>query len=40
MYSQECYKKLKVQVQVWEVSARIRKEMGMEKWVTIDAGRT
>lgn len=39
-YGEERYEKLEMQARVREVFGRIGKEMGAEKWVTIDAGRT
>lgn len=39
-YGEERYEKLEMQACVREVFGRIGKEMGTEKWVTIDAGRT
>ena len=39
-YGEERYEKLEMQARVREVFERIGKEMGPEKWVTIDAGRT
>jgi dTMP kinase len=39
-YGEERYEKLDMQARVREVFGRIGKEMGTEKWVTIDAGRT
>lgn len=39
-YGEERYEKLEMQARVREVFERIGKEMGTEKWVTIDAGRT
>ena len=39
-YGEERYEKLEMQVRVREVFGRIGKEMGAEKWVAIDAGRT
>jgi dTMP kinase len=39
-YGEERYEKLEMQARVREVFERIGKEMGAEKWVTIDAGRT
>jgi len=39
-YGGERYEKLEMQARVREVFGRIGKEMGTEKWVTIDAGRT
>lgn len=39
-YGEERYEKLEIQARVREVFERIGKEMGIEKWVTIDAGRT
>lgn len=38
-YGEERYEKLEMQARVREVFGRIGKEMGTEKWVTIDAGR-
>ena len=39
-YGGERYEKLEMQARVREVFERIGKEMGAEKWVKIDAGRT
>ena len=39
-YGGERYEKLEMQARVREIFGRIGKEMGPEKWVTIDAGRT
>lgn len=39
-YGEERYEKLEMQARVREVFGRIGKEMGVERWVTIDAGRT
>ena len=39
-YGEERYEKLEMQAGVREVFRRIGKEMGVEKWVIIDAGRT
>ena len=39
-YGEERYEKLEMQVRVREVFERIGKEMGTEKWMTVDAGRT
>ena len=39
-YGEERYEKVEMQVRVREVFGRIEKEMGAEKWVRIDAGRT
>ena len=39
-YGEERYEKLEMQARVCEVFGKIGKEMGAEKWVTIDAGRT
>jgi len=39
-YGEERYEKLEIQARVREIFGRIGKEMGTEKWVTIDAGRT
>lgn len=39
-YGEERYEKLEMQARVREVFRRIGEEMGTEKWVNIDAGRT
>ena len=39
-YGEERYEKVEMQARVREVFGRIGKEMGTEKWVTINAGRT
>jgi dTMP kinase len=39
-YGEERYEKLEMQARVREVFGRIGKEIGAEKWVTVDAGRT
>ena len=39
-YGEERYEKLEMQACVREIFGRIGKEMGTEKWVTIDASRT
>jgi dTMP kinase len=39
-YGEERYEKLEMQARVREIFGRIGKEMGTERWATIDAGRT